>query len=143
MKDIELPLRTGYFNLLNGIVVDGKSIPVFDMQAPFPEQTPYIIIEGILPISGNTKDSFGYEVTVDLLIYTSFQGDFGGRKSGDLIANAVLGLVIPTPGKSGVSAAGFNVYMAKHVGSNPEMSSSDTKRTYRKRLTIEHLAEQL
>lgn len=143
MKDLVLPLRTGYYNLLNNMVVGGKIIPVFDMQAPYPAQTPYVIIEGIVPISDNTKDSFNSEVTVDLLVYTTYQGDFGGSRESDLITNEILQRVIPTPGRSGVSAAGFNVYMAKQIGSNSEMSESNTKNTYRRRLTIEHLVEQI
>lgn len=142
MKDVTLPLRTGYYALLNNMVVEGKTIPVFDMMAPHPAQTPYIIIEGIVPISDNTKDSFISEVTVDLLVYTSFKGDFGGSKLADQIVNAILQKVISSPGKSGVSAAGFNVFMAKQRGTNGEMIGEDTKRTFRKRLTIEHLVEE-
>ena len=143
MEEVELPIRTGYFSLLNGIVVGGKTIPVFDMAAPIPAQTPYIIIDGILPISENTKDSFLYELTVDLLIYTSYKGDFGSRKQGDLIAREILKRVVPQPGKSGVSAQGFNVYMAKFLASNNEFTNGDTQRTYRKRLTFEHKAHQI
>lgn len=143
MKDVEYPLRAGYVALLDGLTVGGKSIKVFDLVAPKPEETPYIIIDGIVPISNNTKDDFNSEVTVDLVIYTSYKGDFGGRKEADLIANAALRLVIPTPGKSGVSANGFNVYMAKLVSSNNELDYSVTKRTYRKRVTIEHFIQEL
>jgi len=143
VEEVELPIRAGYFSLLSGIVIGGKTIPVFDMVADIPTQTPYIIIDGILPISENTKDSFMYELTVDLLVYTSFKGDFGSRKPGDLIVREILKRVVPSPGKSGVSAAGFNVYMAKFVGSNNELTNGDTQRTYRKRITFQHLAEQL
>lgn len=143
MEEVELPIRTGYFNLLNGIMVGGKAIPVFDMTAPIPVQTPYIIIDGILPITENTKDTFLYELTVDLLIYTSYKGDFGGRKAGDLIAREILKKVVPTPGKSGVLAAGFNVYMGKFLASNNEFTNGDTQRTYRKRITFEHKAQQI
>jgi len=143
VEEVELPIRTGYFNLLNNIVVGEKMIPVYDMVAPIPAQTPYIIIDGILPISDNTKDSFMYELTVDLLIYTSYKGDFGGRKAADLITREILKKVIPTPGKSGVNAAGFNVYMAKFVASNNEFTNGDTQRTYRKRITFEHKADQI
>lgn len=143
MKDIKLPLRIGYIDLLDGINVNGKVIPMFDLEAPYPENAPYIIIDGIIPIQNNTRDDFSGEVTVELLIYTVYKGDFGGREEADLIANAVLGLLIPTPGKSGVSASGFNVFRAKLLTSNDEMSYTDTRRTYRRRLTIEHFVQQL
>lgn len=137
------PLRTGYMALLDGIVVDGKQVPAFDMMATYPDKTPYIIISGITPISDNTKDTFMSEVTVDLLVYTSYKGDFGGRKLADQIEDRVLQLVIPSPGRSGVSAEGFNVYMAKQVSTDDELFESDTRNTYRKRITIEHLVEEL
>lgn len=142
MKDVVLPLRIGYVNLLAGLVVEGKAIPVYDLVAPYPAQTPYIIIEQMNFQSDNTKDSFMWEGTVDLLIYTTYQGDFGGREYADKILNAIQQLIIPSPGKSGVSAEGFNVYMAKQSRSNDEFDYSTVKRTYRKRLTIDHLIQQ-
>jgi hypothetical protein len=143
VKDIVLPLRRGYYALLNGIDVDGKTVNLYDMVASYEVEAPYIIIESILPTSNNTKDGFYYVVTVDLLIYATYKGDFGGRELTDKIVNAIQQLVIPTPGKSGVSADGFHVYMAKQAGSNDEFDYSDIQRIYRKRLTIEHLVQQL
>lgn len=143
MKDVVLPLRVGYFTLLNGMVVGGKTIQVFDSAPIHPASSPYIVIEGIVPISENTKDSFMAEVTVDLVVHTSFQGDYGGGKQADLIVNEILERVIPTPGKSGVSATGFNVYRAKHLRTNGEIQYQDTRTIYPKRVTIEHLVEQI
>lgn len=113
------------------------------MIANYEAEAPYIIIDSILPTSNNTKDGFFYEVTVDLLIYQTYKGDFGGRELTDRIVDAIQQLVIPSPGKSGVTADGFNVYMAKQAGSNDEFDYSDLNRIYRKRLTIEHLVQQL
>lgn len=135
---MSLPLRTGYYSLLNNITVDGKQIPAFDMVAPKNVNPPYVIIENIMYINENTKDSFGGEVTVDLLVHSRYDGDFGGREESDKIANAIYGLVIPSPGKSGVSAAGFDVIMAKNLGAQDEMDYAATGRKYRKRITIEH-----
>lgn len=138
MKDVTLPLRTGYFNLLNNMVVDGRQIPVFDMHAPAQASAPYVIIGEIFSKSNNTKDTFGSEVVIDLLAYSEYKGDFGGRQATDLIADKILNLVIPAPGKSGVSATGFGVTMAKHVGSSDENDYGATGNKYRKRVTIEH-----
>lgn len=143
MKDITLPLRTGYVALLNNITVAGKIIKTYDLMAPKEADSPYVVISEMLSISQNTKDSFMSEVTVDLLIYARSDGDFGGRKTTDLIADALLQLIIPIPGRSGVSASGFNVYMAKQIGSQDEMDYTSTGRKYRKRLTIEHLVQEL
>ncbi|MCF0059937.1 hypothetical protein MUK70_11860 [Dyadobacter chenwenxiniae] len=143
MKDVVLPLRVGYLALLDNIVVEGREIQAFDLQADSGVEPPYIVIEGIFQISNNTKDSFGGEVTVDILVYNEFKGDFGGRETTDKITDEILTRVIPVPGRSGVAASGFNVYMAKLVGSNDEMNYANTGRKYRKRITIEHLVEQL
>ena len=79
MKDVELPIRTGYYSLLNNMTVDGKQIPVFDMVAPKSATPPYVIVDSIMYVNENTKDSFGGEVTVDFLVKSRFDGDFGGR----------------------------------------------------------------
>jgi hypothetical protein len=143
VRDIKRPLRIGYISALNGLTVSGKAIKTYDKIAPHGVSAPYIIIDSIVPISNNTKDGFFADVTVDLLIYSTNQGDFGGSEDTDLIVDAVLGIVIPQPGKSGVSAAGFNVYMAKQVGSNDEFEVTNSKRVYYTRLTIEHSVQQL
>lgn len=138
MKDVVLPIRRGYFSLLNNMVVDGKPIPAFDMIAPKTAKPPYVVIENIMYINENTKDTFGGEVTVDLLVYDRSDGDFGGRQESDRIANEIYTRVIPSPGKSGVTAAGFDVIMARNLGAQDEMDYQATGRKYRKRISIEH-----
>lgn len=145
MKDVVKPLRTGYYELLTGITdpdnklyFDDKPVGVFDSRAPFPAKTPYVILSDISTISDNTKSSFGNEVTVNLLVYTTFEGDFGGREDAEDICNQILEMVIPRPGWSGVQLEDFTVSMAKLIGMDDEDSYSDTKYTYRKRITIQH-----
>lgn len=138
MKDVGLPIRRGYFSLLNNMTVDGKQIPVFDMIAPADVSPPYVIIDQIMYINENTKDSFGGEVTVDFLVQSRYDGDFGGREESDLIANKLYQLAIPSPGRAAVTATGFDVIMAKNLGANDEFDYQDTGRKYRKRISIEH-----
>lgn len=120
------------------MVVDGKQIPVFDMVAPVNVKPPYVIIDSIMYINENTKDSFGGEVTVDLLVHARYDGDFGGRQETDRIANEIYKKVIPSPGKPGVLAAGFDVTMARNLGANDDFDYAASGRKYRKRITIEH-----
>lgn len=143
MKDPELPIRAGYVQLLNGIVVDGKTISVYDMQAPKTAVSPYIILGEMVSFANNTKDGFGGEVQVNILVLSEFKGDFGGREVTDKIVNRILELSIPTPGKPGITATGFNVYNAVKVGTNDEFDYPETGRKYRKRVTIEHLVEEI
>ena len=143
MKDPELPIRAGYYALLNGIVVDGRAISVYDMQAPEKAVAPYIILGGILSFANNTKDGFGGEVQVNIMALSEFKGDFGGREITDKIVNRILELSIPTPGKAGITATGFNVYSAKKLRTNDEFDYPVTGRKYRKRVTIEHLVQEI
>lgn len=149
MKDVVKPLRTGYFELLTGITdpnnklyFNDKPVGVFDSRAPHPAKTPYVILSDISTISENTKTSFGNEVTVNLLVYTTFEGDFGGREDAEDICNQILEMIIPRPGWSGVQLEDFNVSSAVLIGMDDEDSYSDTKYTYRKRITIQHLVWQ-
>lgn len=143
MKDVELPIRAGYYQLLNGITVDGNTIPVYDMQAPNGAKAPYIIISEMVSFANNTKSGFGDQVQVNLLALSEFKGDFGGREVTDRIVNKILELSIPQPGKAGITATGLNVYSAVKVGSNYEFDYPTSGRKYRKRITIEHLVEQI
>ena len=139
MKDPGLEIRTAYWNLLDGLTVGAITVPAFDYMATFPEAVPYIILGETLNIAQNTKDTFGTECTVDILIYTAYNGDFGGRKLADQIANAVLAVAIPTPGMPGITTTSFNVTSAKLLGVSDELTRGDGKNTFLKRITIEHI----
>ncbi len=143
MRDVGLEIRTGYFNLLDGIVVDGKTIHAYDAQAPATATAPYIIIGEIISIADNTKDGFGGEVQVHIRALSEFKGDFGGREVTDKIANKILELAIPTPGRAGITATGLNVYGAKLLNSSDEFDYPTTGRKYGKRVTIEHLVQEI
>lgn len=149
MKDVVKPLRTGYYELLTGITdpenklyFNDNIVQVYDSRADYPAKTPYVILSDISTISENTKSSFGNEVTVNLLVYTTFEGDFGGREDAEDICNQIMEMIIPNPGQSGVILDDFTVSNAVLVGMDDEDSYSDTKYTYRKRITIQHLVWQ-
>lgn len=139
MEEILLLLREGYYALLNNMVVEGKQIPVYDMQAPANTKPPYVVIGNMSWISENTKDSFGGRVLVNLKVHGEYLGDFGGRKPTDLIAAKILKLVIPSPGKSGVQRTGIDVIMARLDESDDSHNWYVTGREYSRSLTIEHI----
>lgn len=143
MKNVNKPLSTGYYNLLNGIVVDGSVVSFHYLKAPFSTESPYIVITGMYSQSDNTKDSFNGSVTVDLNIYTEFEGDFGTMNSADNIAEAVLELIAPLPGKTALLAEGFTVISAKLRGMRDSVSTSEDKSTYEKKITFEHFIFQI
>lgn len=142
MKDIEEVIRTAYFNLLNNISVSGKSIPFFDRKAPYGTQEPYVIWFGMAQVADNTKSSFGNEVSIDLLVYQSESGDWGGSKQVDQISNAITQKLTEYPGHNGISPVGIHVITTVIRNISGEFIKTNTKDTYRKRITIEHLIDQ-
>jgi hypothetical protein len=143
MKIVGKPLSEGYHELLNNMLVDGRQISFYYLQAPYPTEEPYILITGIHADNTNDDDSFYGDVTVDLNVYTCFLGDFGTMDEADAIANEMMARLIPSPAISGVTAEGFNIFGAKMIGSTDLVRNLDSKVTYEKRITIEHLIEQL
>lgn len=144
MKDITKPLTIGYFNLLDGMEIEGVTVPFFDLMAGWPEGAPYILLTGIISDNRNTADSFDSVTTVDLLICTWFAGDFGSMNLADAISQEILNRVVPRPGHTNVEAEGFNIMGARLVFSRglPPDHRQD-KTVFEKRLTFEHLTEQL
>lgn len=142
MEDVELALRTAYFNLLNGIVVGGKSIPFYDGKAPYEAAEPYIIWSSCAQVDDNTKSEFGTVVTIDLMVYQSYFGDFGGMEEADAIAGAVTKAVMPSPGVHGPTPIGLQIVTTKLLGIHREFTRLNTKDTYYKRVTIRHMISQ-
>ncbi|MCF2517127.1 hypothetical protein [Dyadobacter sp. CY351] len=143
MKDPTKPLMIGYNTLLSGITVSGREVGYYRLQAPYPAKNPMIVLTGFLALNDNTRNTFKCDATVDLMIITSFEGDFGNGELADDIANEVLQRVIPEPGKSGVSAAGFTVASATCRGIKDYQYNRDDRTVYEKRITIEHLIYQI
>lgn len=143
MKIVGKPLSEGYFALLNNMLVDGREIGFYYLQAPYPTDEPYILITGIHAENENDDDAFYGDVKVDLNVYTCFPGDYGTMDVADAIANEMMERLIPSPSVSGVTAEGFNIYGARMVGSRDAIHSLDNKKTFEKKITIEHLIEQL
>lgn len=96
MRDTGLPLRTAYYSALNGnITINGRVVPVYD-GAPSNAVYPYILLstqdssEGI-----GCRNATATEDTILIDIVTGFQGNSGGKKQGDQIADQVLQIVHP------------------------------------------------
>lgn len=143
MKDIIKPLTVGYCSLLDGMVVDGKTVTFYDMSADFNTFEPYILLNSIGTVNTNTRDSFDGTAVVHLTVYTAFDGDFGNADLADLIGSEILERVIPLPGTTNILAEGFNIMGAKLISNRDYKTELPDRRIYEKVLVIEHLTEQL
>ena len=142
MKDIELALRTAYYNLLNGISVEGKTVHFFDKRAPIGHSTPYIIWSGMTDMAWNTKSSFGDEVKVHLLIYDPTFENAGNSRMVEKVASKVKELLTPSPGVNGLTSSEIGIINTIIRSTDSEFYRPDTQDTYRKRITVEHLISQ-
>lgn len=97
MKDVSLPLRTKYYELLNGnVTLNGIIVPVFDVTAN-QQAYPFIILDVLTGLPEEDKDLFGSEIIFTIDIVTGYSvGGGGGRKDSDLIAGQVKNLIKPS-----------------------------------------------
>lgn len=97
MKDVSLPLRTKYYELLNGnVTLNGILVPVFDVTAN-QQAYPFIILDVLNGLPEEDKDLFGSEIIFTIDIVTGYSvGGGGGRKDSDLIAGQVKNLIKPS-----------------------------------------------
>lgn len=94
MEDINTPLRTGYYELLNNVVtLDSVGVPFYD-QVPSGATYPYMYNSGVTVVEDFTKDQFGYDVTFTVTIAMKYPANYGGQADIDALANQVLNLVV-------------------------------------------------
>ena len=141
MRDIERAFRTAYFSLLNNLNVDGKMIPFYDKHAPHGASPPYIIWSGMIQGDWNNKDHFGGDVSVDLYVYQEELTNWGSSIQADEITNKVVHALTNSPGHNAINPAGLNVITTRIRTIAGEFIHGETKITYRKRITVEHLVE--
>ena len=139
MKDTAYPIRKAYFTLISGL---GYS--VYDSKAPDNASKPYVILASQTSQDESNKSTFNNRVTINIDVITAFNDGFGGRKSLDLIVDAILTAAIPQPHKAGITVSGFNIFgTQKTMDMDFDPYISDTQTVYRRVITIEHLLQQI
>ncbi|SKA29769.1 Protein of unknown function [Chitinophaga eiseniae] len=95
MIDYNKPLRTGYFQRLNGAVFsDSLAVPVYSQMAPNDAVYPYIILSTQTGVESSTKNNQGQDNTILIDIVTGFIGAINDEVADD-IADQIYGLVHP------------------------------------------------
>jgi hypothetical protein len=97
MKDLNLKLRTEYFERLEGaITYNGEAVKVYNgAVVPNSASFPYITIGNFnsTEIGEGTKESYAQECFLDVQVFTQTPNQFGGTKEADSISNQVTTLV--------------------------------------------------
>lgn len=139
MKDTAYPTRKAYNTLISGL-----GYTVYDSKAPDNASYPFVILGSQTSQSENTKTSFDNRVTINLDINYSFDDGFGSRKPLDLIVDAILTALLPSPSETPITITGFNIYSTKKIiDFDFEPTVNDTQTIFRRVITIEHLLEQI
>lgn len=95
MRDVNTPVRKGYFSRLNGAVTSaGQPVPVYDTFASNNAVYPYIILSTQTDTGGSTKQSQNHDATMLVDVVTGFTGG-GTRMPVDEIVGQVLALINP------------------------------------------------
>lgn len=115
MVDPDLAIRTAYYNAITGNIPIGNDSPEytvpFYVQVPSDTTYPYIYNSDFTKTRNRTKDCFGWDVTVTLVIVSFFQGNSGGQATNDKIATQVEELIVgPNPANQNLLNFGTQFY---------------------------------
>jgi hypothetical protein len=132
MTDPTLQIRAYYIDLLD------ITVPVYNM-ATLSEEPPFVIISTRSQQSVN-KTSFDHMVTTTLNIIVKTDGDWGGDKMAEDIANEIMPLISARPyGETD----NFEITTCTVEASDPISEVTETGRVISKVITIENYVSQL
>lgn len=101
-KDVALSVRTAYQSLLEGAAALTSLLGQFEglekifSTVPPGCDYPYIYYAGYTSNNLPTnKLVYGNDVTMTVTIVTKFSNETGGQREADLIANEVIGIIVP------------------------------------------------
>lgn len=145
MKDYKKALRIGYWNLLQGLIYGGKVVPAYDGNVPSDAPDNYLNLVNQSGRELPRKDRFFHNADIRIHVVTKFKSGFGNSNVSDDIANLVLQLAIPAPGKSGVTLfPEFRIVTTTLEGDKKlEPVDDGTQRTIHRYLTISHRIQEL
>jgi hypothetical protein len=138
MRDLQLPLRTAYFNRLTGL-----GLTVFEKDAVLSNAvTPYVIISEIDTKEDSNKADFGHKAAVLLDIVTKAPiNQVGGGKQRDLIANQIFSVI--NSKTSFIIDENFQSVNLKITYDRTLNGDTDTDRVYRRLIRFEHNIRQI
>lgn len=93
MTDCNKIIRTAYYNALNNVVQYNSAGVAFYDAVPSNAAYPYIYVSDFTAVEETTKDHFGQNVTITLVVAMKYPANYGGQSDIDGIANQVMGIV--------------------------------------------------
>lgn len=138
MRDYNKPVRTGYFQRLNGAILYGASVvPVYSKQAPNNASYPYIILSTQTGVDDFTKNNQGQEVTILIQIITGFMGAIKDEIA-DEIADQIYQLIHPADKNFIDVGPGFQVVSTTLLLDTCDENQNDTFKIYRRLIRFGH-----
>ena len=146
MKEISYRLREAYATLLNPVIVESITIPVFDERVTptaviptFKGGKAYILITDQNEVeTTNNQCTFRKTATIAFDIITKFPLNYGGKISSELIANEIQEIVLNGVGVQSISMSGFQVLSTRLEFSRAFIENGETQTAYRKLLVFNH-----
>lgn len=115
MIDVKTPVRTAYYNLLNGaLTYNAVPVPIYDEAKAIDNNAlAYVLMSNQDGVDASTFQTFDSEETIVLQIV--FKATTMINKAAvDAIAGQILPLVLPAPGQTGlVSPSGVQINCVK------------------------------
>lgn len=133
MKDPTYQIRKHYIDLLAGISVDVVNIATFDKEPPF-------VFVSTRSQEQSTKTSESHQVTTTFNIIVKNDGDWGGDKQAEDIANEILPLV--KNGSYG-STTDFKIVTCMIESSDPISETTETGRVIQKVIAVNNYVSRL
>lgn len=138
-------IRKAYFDLLDGnLTLNGDPVPVYDEMNEDYEGEAYVILGTQIDTDRSNKHSFHAEHTMTIDIVTRFLTS-ARKYPSEVIAEQILGLVLPTPATTGLaSPAGLQI-TAVRLGDSQSVpvEQFDQWKVVRKIMRFEHTCVQL
>ena len=143
MKNPSVALQTAYYTALTSpaLTVGGVSIAVYSDMAPTTAGSSYIVLGQQTFVDDADKEVFGSEATQSVSVFTSFDGDRGGKKLSSQIADEITRRIRTRAGLS--LAPDFNMITATLDNYITIVEPTPTTTLIRAELRFRHIIEQL
>jgi hypothetical protein len=143
VKNPSVALQTAYYTALTSpaLTVGGVTIAVYSDMAPTTAGSSYIVLGQQTFVDDADKEVFGSEATQSVSVFTSFDGDRGGKKLSSQIADEITRRIRTRAGLS--LSPDFNMITATLDNYITFTEPTPTTTIIRAELRFRHIIEQL